>query len=1263
MCAVRIPVYERSVQLDAAAQTMPRFTADTEKGKAIASIGSALGQVSTSVAHLAAHWQAKQDQFDKMQLSKATALLNERIRMVIQEETLKFDATQDRPGTLHDRVQARVAPMIAEFKSNGASAPGLAREYNVVGSAAYDHSSILAGTTEKSTANQQITNRINLMVGQVYKGLEENPDSWRTAPAEIRDIIKQHSALGHITPDQARKMERGYLEGVPQRFVNGFERQNRREEGMDASRQFAQERKRDELAAVEADRQKLAAVGKRGVDPNQYNTKLPPNEEAAFRAWKEQNAPKDSGQDYDWRGAFKGGAKPDAEGHWPDTWKKPNHPTFSTDSQYAKERPDLAGTWKDNQFVQPTIEPPKPQRIGPQSNLFREVTPDDGTARSVGLRVGERDENALNQKRIAEIDAKPEIKAAIEKVAQESGMDPNVLKVAASIESSGNPNQRSKSGEHHGLFQLTKAEMGMHGNNADINNPEANTRAYVAILQRNAPQLEKELGRPPNTLELYFSHQQGVGGAAAHLKNPDQPAWKTMMSTSEGQQKGEAWAKRAIEGNIPKDVLSRLFGGDVTKVSSGDMLAIQGTRFTGGSVDEAVTAARVGPREAPRVVVASADGTVTSDSRPPPSYVGGMNVGGPPQQSPMQSARVAFTEGQQFGRQATAGAEPFKGIIIHYTGTDSLKSALNTLQQGDPQRGGKSFGYHYYIDKDGTVIQGAPLEARTNHVQGWPHGGRSDRPDLNNNNTLGIAFVGTGKPTEQQLAAGYALTKEAQATINPNFVIPNENVAGHGQVQAGSRSPDEGIELVNAVRSGQAPAAPAGGTRIATAGDADSPLSRWDAIDRTMQTRLEGSGLKAAAIAKEFKIKLENHLKSDEGSYLRTGHGATLPPDLQKYYGTNKFTYEFISNKLGTDRALQWQENTEYAAKVFQKTDGMNQMSIEGMFDRLQAVKPAPDSPNYDKEKRVYDAVEKTATHLKTERDKDPSGYVQENMPDVKAAYDDVLKDPTNQDKIDKLISARMAAQNQLQVPDGKQTPITVNEARLYAAPLQDRARADTPEQVGREVAQAIIKRVGKSEDLAHRALTTVLKEQNIRDAQAKAAADALQAELRPKPEVQVGAGATPRKPGVVAPMRMDAYESYDISGVGGSYYGAKDDHLPGSGFSGLSTDESQRTGYMPMGTMDPELVKQLRANPNDDNLIQQFNARYGSGAASAVLTAPVGGATPNFTPQDVFTPGPDAGTETFNYTPPDETAKTDDTIITPYDSGTSTYENSGSPF
>lgn len=88
------------------------------------------------------------------------------------------------------------------------------------------------------------------------------------------------------------------------------------------------------------------------VTPYPYNvttfdTILLPAEEQAFLLWKNEYAPNDSGQDYDLRGAFKAGLKPDATGHWPDDWKKPSHPTFSTDSVYASIQPDMAGSWND----------------------------------------------------------------------------------------------------------------------------------------------------------------------------------------------------------------------------------------------------------------------------------------------------------------------------------------------------------------------------------------------------------------------------------------------------------------------------------------------------------------------------------------------------------------------------------------------------------------------------------------------------------------------------------------------------------------------------------------------------------------------------------------------------------------------------------------------------------------------------------------------------------------------------------------------------
>lgn len=72
-----------------------------------------------------------------------------------------------------------------------------------------------------------------------------------------------------------------------------------------------------------------------------FNTELTEDEEKAYGEWiTKQGAAhgrdlsKDN-YDYDTRGQFKElGGKDLEKGHGPDTHKKPNHPTFSTDSKY-----------------------------------------------------------------------------------------------------------------------------------------------------------------------------------------------------------------------------------------------------------------------------------------------------------------------------------------------------------------------------------------------------------------------------------------------------------------------------------------------------------------------------------------------------------------------------------------------------------------------------------------------------------------------------------------------------------------------------------------------------------------------------------------------------------------------------------------------------------------------------------------------------------------------------------------------------------------
>lgn len=91
-------------------------------------------------------------------------------------------------------------------------------------------------------------------------------------------------------------------------------------------------------------------VSDQQTDPNDmtgmFNTKLSPDQEADYET---KFKPGDS-YDYDMRGWYKANpnADPNAEGvHYPDTFKKPNHPTFSDQSQYHSD--DTPGGHWDQQ--------------------------------------------------------------------------------------------------------------------------------------------------------------------------------------------------------------------------------------------------------------------------------------------------------------------------------------------------------------------------------------------------------------------------------------------------------------------------------------------------------------------------------------------------------------------------------------------------------------------------------------------------------------------------------------------------------------------------------------------------------------------------------------------------------------------------------------------------------------------------------------------------------------------------------------------------
>jgi hypothetical protein len=81
---------------------------------------------------------------------------------------------------------------------------------------------------------------------------------------------------------------------------------------------------------------------------DRYNTTLSQGEEAEFQRWRAALPPNlQNLRDYDLRGAWKSRAQASANNHLPDTYKKPNHMTFSEGSIYAN-RESRPGQWVEN---------------------------------------------------------------------------------------------------------------------------------------------------------------------------------------------------------------------------------------------------------------------------------------------------------------------------------------------------------------------------------------------------------------------------------------------------------------------------------------------------------------------------------------------------------------------------------------------------------------------------------------------------------------------------------------------------------------------------------------------------------------------------------------------------------------------------------------------------------------------------------------------------------------------------------------------------
>jgi hypothetical protein len=392
-------------------------------------------------------------------------------------------------------------------------------------------------------------------------------------------------------------------------------------------------------------------------------------------------------------------------------------------------------------------------------------------------------------------------------------------------------------------------------------------------------------------------------------------------------------------------------------------------------------------------------------------------------QVPGLDVRKKFSPDGSYGVAATNSAEPFKGIVVHATGDDKGSDAdqVNYGQRKDASRGG-SFGYHFYIGKDGAVYQGAPMDARTNHIMPMASGERQSSDSggsipLDNKNAIGVSFIGSeGSETPKQIASFQRLAASLGSTYKFD---PHASTFGHGELQ-GNKMASEGAKAIAALREG----AP-----VPYEGQAQSKYPHL-----TSEGRMK-------LLQKVTDASRQQHLEAVNNgieSIRQTGEAPVFDD------GKTALDRAKLSQSLTPKQIEQYTQKWGAAQLEHKMIGGLEGMSPDEMGAHLEQFTPDPKSPDYKAMVDAQKRAEAAQTKILSMRDKDPALAVN-GLGEVQQAYRELeqRRNPittiagvqvdqpviSSRDAWSNLISARLAAQSKVGISPNAQSPITYKEA------------------------------------------------------------------------------------------------------------------------------------------------------------------------------------------------------------------------------------------
>lgn len=249
------------------------------------------------------------------------------------------------------------------------------------------------------------------------------------------------------------------------------------------------------------------------------------------------------------------------------------------------------------------------------------------------------------------------------------GLPTGYLSRVAQIESSNNPNARNPNSSAGGRFQFINSTAKQY-NLADRYDPDQATAAAARLASDNRAILRRSLGREPTAAELYLAHQQGGGGAAKLLGNPDAPAADAVGSNAIRLNGGSA----DMTGGDFSTLWTRKYGGgaapDVGAQSWAGSAPTPGVTLNSTPaqpVAQTATPAPAGPAAEPQTALQKA-GTLFEDKDFAAGVAGlakGMGLGSGSAQGVQQPAPVAPLQVEpDDSAQRMAAAQPLLASLL-----------------------------------------------------------------------------------------------------------------------------------------------------------------------------------------------------------------------------------------------------------------------------------------------------------------------------------------------------------------------------------------------------------------------------------------------------------------------------------------------------------------------------------------------------------------------------------------------------------------------